>query len=84
MSNGDEIMQAFLLLVTDARNDDCVLERVLGLPQVFEVHRLYGYYDILARVSVNDPEELSEIQRELLNTGRVLLIETLICAEGAS
>ncbi|AMQ18234.1 Lrp/AsnC ligand binding domain-containing protein [Thermococcus peptonophilus] len=77
-------MEAFLLLVTDAKNDDGVVEYLRSLGRVVEFYRLYGYYDILARVSVNDPGELSKLQREILNTGRVLLIETLICAEGES
>jgi len=44
------------------------------------VHWLYGEYDVLVKVRVNDPEELSSLERELLNGGQILSIDTLIIA----
>ena len=73
-------MQAFMLLVTDSRHDFEVLEFLEGLPQTLEIHRLYGEYDVLVRVRINDPEELSSLERELLNGGQILSIDTLIIA----
>ncbi|HDZ35502.1 MAG TPA: Lrp/AsnC family transcriptional regulator [Thermococcus sp.] len=71
-------MEAFMLLVTDSRHDFEVLESLKGLPQALEVHRIYGEYDMLVRFRVNDPEELSSLERELLNGGQILSIDTLV------
>jgi len=45
------------------------------------VHRLYGEYDMLLKVRINDLEELSSLERELLNGGQILSIDTLVIAE---
>ena len=73
-------MEAFMLLVTDSRYDFEVLESLKSLPQTLEVHRLYGEYDMLLKVRVNDLEELSSIERELLNGNQILSIDTLVIA----
>ncbi|AJC72608.1 hypothetical protein X802_00125 [Thermococcus guaymasensis DSM 11113] len=73
-------MEVFMLLVTDSRHDFEVLDSLKSLPQTLEVHRLYGEYDMLVKVRVNDPEELSSLERELLNGGQILSIDTLIIA----
>ncbi len=71
-------MEAFMLLVTDSRHDFEILESLKRLPQTLEVHRLYGEYDVLVKVQVNDPEELSSLERELLDGGQILSIDTLV------
>ncbi|USS41203.1 Lrp/AsnC ligand binding domain-containing protein [Thermococcus aggregans] len=75
-------MKVFMILVTNSRYDFEILEFLEGLPQTLEVHRLYGDYDILAKLEVRDLKELSNIKNELLRKGGILRTETLIAEEG--
>ena len=75
-------MEAFMILVADSRRDFEILEFLEGLPQTLEIHRLYGDYDILAKIEIRDLKELSNIKNELLRKEGILHVETLIVGEG--
>ena len=75
-------MKAFVLIVARAGDEVNVAEALRNLPSALEIHKLYGDYDILAKIEVGDLKELSNITNELLRKEGILHIETLIVGEG--
>ncbi|WP_048147927.1 Lrp/AsnC ligand binding domain-containing protein [Palaeococcus ferrophilus] len=72
-------MRTFLLMALSAGKEDETLERLREHFHVVESHRLYGTYDAIAIVEVNDINELSETINGLLNDGSgILYVETLM------
>jgi len=51
----------FVLIKVMPRRERSVYERLLKLKEVEELHPLFGEYDLIAKISVKDFEELSEV-----------------------
>ncbi len=51
----------FVLIKVMPRRERGVYERLLKLEEVEELHPLFGEYDLIAKISVKDFEELSEV-----------------------
>ncbi|EHR79333.1 hypothetical protein OCC_07381 [Thermococcus litoralis DSM 5473] len=74
-------MKAFILLVTKGDNSE-IMKSLNSFPCVLEAHRLYGDYDIIVKVKVQDIHELSKLKNKLLNESPALYAEVLIIEEG--
>ncbi|AAL81856.1 AsnC family transcriptional regulator [Pyrococcus furiosus DSM 3638] len=72
-------MEAFILVITYPGKEKEVYEALKARPEVKEIYRVYGDYDIVARVEVKDLKDLDRFHDEVLRkiTG-VEVSETLI------
>ena len=57
-------MIAFVLIVSQAGKEKRVVEDLMKMPFVREASLGFGDYDIVAKVEVNDTQELSKIVSE--------------------
>jgi|GEM_PF-49714 len=51
---GDKMVIAFVLCVTQAGKEKEVLEKLLRLKEVEEAHIVYGEYDVIAKIKLDD------------------------------
>lgn len=49
---------AFILCVTHAGKENAVMEKLLELKEVAEAHVVYGEYDVIAKVKLDDLKRL--------------------------
>jgi DNA-binding Lrp family transcriptional regulator len=69
---------AFILIVSELAKERGVLEGLLKVPGVVEAHLLFGEYDALARVEVDDVAELDRAVTAIRNIKGVVKTLTLI------
>ncbi len=74
-------MIAFILITTQNGKENEVAENLKKIPEVKEVYTLYGNYDVIAKVEVENLQRLNELGNEILKENKgILYTETLICA----
>lgn len=71
-----------MLVVSRAGNEENVLNAIRNLPSTVEAYKLYGDYDIIAEIEIENLRELSNLTNGLLKEEDILHIETLIVEEG--
>ncbi len=70
-----------MLITTATGNESKVLEQMRKLPEVGEVHQLFGQYDMIARVETADYDRLCDIVLGRIRTIKGITgTRTLICA----
>lgn len=69
---------AFILMVTELAKEQEVVKELLRIPGVVEARLLYGEFDVLARVEVNNMKELDGVITKVRNTRGVVKTTTLI------
>lgn len=69
---------AFILIVSELAKERGVLEGLLKVPGVVEARLLFGEYDALARVEVDDVAELDRVVTAIRNIKGVVKTLTLI------
>jgi DNA-binding Lrp family transcriptional regulator len=52
---------AFILISTKPRKEHEVYNELMKIPEILELHPLFGDYDLIARVEVPDLDALSEL-----------------------
>ncbi|MPW39074.1 Lrp/AsnC family transcriptional regulator [Thermococcus sp. 101 C5] len=79
------MMEAFILIIVKPGNEDLVYEKLKDVPQVKEIYKVYGEYDIIIRVEVNDIKELDKFHDEVLRKiNEIEMTETLIASSYGS
>ncbi len=74
-------IEAIILVVSRPGTEEKVYERLKAHPSVKEIYRIYGEYDMILRVEVNDIGELDKFHDEVLRqTREIELTETLIAS----
>ena len=51
----------FALLTISPLHEKTVYEELTNIPQVTEIHPLFGEYDILVKINANDIDQIGEI-----------------------
>jgi len=75
------VMEVFILLVVRPGLENEVYEKLKDRPEVKEIYRLYGDYDIIIRLSVEGIKALDEFHDKVLRKLRGIEIsETLIAS----
>lgn len=69
---------AFILIITELAKERLVVNELLKLPGVVEARLLFGEYDVLARVEVEDIGKLDAVVTALRNLDGVVKTVTLI------
>ena len=52
---------AYVLINCELGSENEIIEKTRKVPEVVEVYRVFGVYDIIVRISTNDMETLKEI-----------------------
>lgn len=74
---------AFVLVSTEIGAEKEVLEKLKEIPEVSEAYIVYGVYDIVAKVSVEDVNKLRDIiTTKIRRLDRVRSTLTMITVEG--
>ena len=74
-------MDVFILLVVHPGQEEDVYRRLKERPEVKEIYKVYGDYDIVARISVNGIKDLDKFHDNVLRKIRGIEIsETLIAS----
>jgi len=75
------MIEAIILIVARPGTEEKLYEALRKHPQVKEVYRVYGEYDLLLRVEVRDIRELDDFHDNVLRrTGNIELTETMIAS----
>lgn len=79
------MMEAFVLIIVKPGNEDLVYEKLKDVPQVKEIYKVYGEYDIIIRVEIENIKELDNFHDEILRKIREIeMTETLIASSYGS
>lgn len=71
----------YVLITTATGRESKVLEQMRQLPEVGEVHQLFGQYDMIARIEAGDYDRMCDIILGKIRTIQgVTGTRTLICA----
>ena len=74
-------MIAFILITIQNGRENEIADNLRKIPEVREAYSLYGDYDVIAKVEVEDLQRLNELRNEILKENKgILYTETLICA----
>ncbi|AMM54485.1 Lrp/AsnC family transcriptional regulator [Pyrococcus kukulkanii] len=74
-------MEVFILLVVHPGQEEEVYKRLKDRPEVKEIYKVYGDYDIVARISVDGIKDLDKFHDEVLRRiPGIEISETLIAS----
>lgn len=74
-------MRALILITVAVGQDEKVRDEISKLEQVKDVIMVYGTYDVVATVEVEDTEELREVTDQMRETQELRSTLTLIQVE---
>ncbi|NJE05993.1 Lrp/AsnC family transcriptional regulator [Thermococcus sp. M36] len=75
------MIEAFVLVVVKPGNEESVYNELLKVGNIKEIYRVYGEYDIILRVEVENIHELDKFHDEVLRRIRnIEMTETLIAS----
>ena len=75
------MMEAFILIIVKPGNENTVYEKLKDVPQIKEIYKVYGEYDIIIRIEVENIKELDSLHDEILRKIREIeMTETLIAS----
>ncbi|UYP48738.1 hypothetical protein NEF87_005023 [Candidatus Lokiarchaeum ossiferum] len=77
MSSADKVV-AFVLLVTDSNSTENIFNEVQSIDKVKEVHLIYGDYDLIIKVELNNLQEMTSFMMDLRKKFDIKKSSTLI------
>ena len=73
---------AYVLINCELGSENGLIEKIRKVPEVVEVYRVFGVYDIIVRISSSEIEPLKEILAwKIKNLGEVRSALTMIVTE---
>ena len=76
------MITAFVLIVVKPGEKDKVYEKLKNHPMVKEAYKVFGGYDVIAKLEVDDVSKLDDFRNKVLGKIReVVMSETLIARE---
>ena len=73
---------AYVLINCELGSENEIIEKIRKLPEVVEVYRVFGVYDIIVRISTSEMETLKEIIAwKIKNLDKLRSALTLIVTE---
>ena len=75
---GDDFVEAFLLLITDANSTQDVLKSLRNLDEVLDASMIYGDWDIICKVRVKMLPDLTRFMMEIRKKYSIKKSSTLI------
>ena len=81
--DGELMIRAFVLISTEMGSERDVLKVLKGMPEITEAYVVYGVYDIVAKIKIEDVSKLKEIiSNNIRKIESVRSTLTMIVAEG--
>ncbi|MHA1673480.1 MAG: Lrp/AsnC ligand binding domain-containing protein [Promethearchaeota archaeon] len=77
MAKDDKVV-AFILLVTDSSSTQQIYKDVSGMDKVKEVHMIYGDYDLIIKVELDNLQEMTSFMMQIRKEFAVKKSSTLI------
>lgn len=77
MSTSDKVV-SFILLVTDSSSTQQIYQDVKAMDKVKEVHMIYGDYDLIIKVELDNLQEMTSFMMKLRKKFAVKKSSTLI------
>jgi len=75
------MIESFVLVVVKPGNEEKVYEALRSNEKIKEIYRVYGEYDLILRVEVENIEELDRFHDEVLRKVKnIEMTETLIAS----
>ncbi len=72
----------YVLINCELGSENEVFEKIRKIPEVVEVYRVFGVYDIIVKISTNDKETIKEIIAwKIKNLGHVRSVLSMIVTE---
>lgn len=65
-------MQAYILINCQTGSETRLISELMELPEIIEVNGVWGKYDILLKISTNDPNGAEQIVKQLRNNPDVV------------
>jgi len=76
------VPSAYVLLNCQLGSEGEVIEKIRKIPEVIEVYRVLGVYDIIIKISTNDKETIKEIiALKIKNLNEVRSVLSMIVTE---
>ena len=73
------MITAFILIVVKSGEKDKVYEKLKNHPMVKEVYKVFGGYDVIVKIEVEDISKLDDFRNKVLGKIKeVVMSETLI------
>ncbi|MFW9853223.1 MAG: Lrp/AsnC family transcriptional regulator [Candidatus Thorarchaeota archaeon] len=73
---------AYILINCEIGEESSVMEQLKTMPNVVEVHIVYGVYDLIAKIEAEDTDSLKKIVTENLRVlEKVRSTMTMICVD---
>lgn len=74
---------AFLLVNVEFPFEDDVMSKLRDIPEIVDVYRVQGMYDIIAKIELDDEEKLKELVSERIRKiERITGTVTIMIAQG--
>jgi DNA-binding Lrp family transcriptional regulator len=73
------MLKAYLLIVCEVGLERDVEETIRSMANVTDVDTVYGEYDLIVRIEVNDIKQLDKVVSEIRRVKGVLRTMTLLC-----
>jgi len=76
------VASAYILINCEIGEESSVMEQLKTMPNVVEVHIVYGVYDLIAKIEAEDTDSLKKIVTENLRVlEKVRSTMTMICVD---
>jgi len=75
-------MQAYVQIALDSAKEQEIYDRLSSLKEIKEVHILFGEWDMIVKLQLDDPEHLGTfVMEQIRNLPGVRLTSTMIVAK---
>jgi len=75
--------RAYVLLNVEIDSEKEVLNALDAIPDVKEVHQIYGVYDFIIRVEAETMQELRDLVDRVRGIGKIRSTLSLLCIKGS-
>jgi len=76
------VPSAYVLINCELGSENEVTEKIRKIPEVVEVYRVFGVYDIIVKFSTNDKETIKEIIAwKIKNLDKIRSVLSMIVTE---
>ena len=74
------MITAFILIIMKSRDENKVIEKLKADPRVKEVYKVYGEYDVIVKIEVEDISGLDEFRNKVLRKIREVVMSEILIA----
>ena len=72
------MITAFILIIMKSRDENKVIEKLKADPRVKEAYKVFGGYDVIVKLEVEDVSELDDFRNKVLGKIREVVMSEII------